>query len=53
MLESKFVRYIVCLFVVIPAKAGIQKHLIFLDSGSLSLSLPSTLIGGLIGRNDI
>ncbi len=30
----KFVKYIVRLFSVIPAKAGIQRYLKFLDSGS-------------------
>ena len=36
--ELKFVKDLVRLFVVIPAQAGIQKHLIFLDSGLRWLS---------------
>jgi hypothetical protein len=39
-MELKFVKYVVPLFVVIPAQAGIQMSLYFLDSGSRVLLPP-------------
>jgi hypothetical protein len=44
-LQPKFVSYLVRLFSVIPAKAGIQRYLKFLDSGS-----PPAFAG--VARND-
>jgi hypothetical protein len=37
-MDPKFVKYLVRLFSVIPAKAGIQRYLNRLDSGSPRLS---------------
>jgi len=46
-LEPKFVKWVIQIFAVIPAKAGVQKSFKFLDSGS---RYPGLWSG--VGRND-